>query len=156
MRSLTTTYTMNLLAKKLRLKNILKPGLMLFIPVFFGCDTQEDLGMQYDLGSDANVKFIEFTLPASNIYIDSLRTDGENRVLVGSYSDPLTGSITAEGYFQYFYEKGPLPKGNNTSDTLKMDSVIFTIEANSIAPQTGASFKEFSLYELQDLSLIHI
>lgn len=124
---------------------------MILIPVFFGCDTQDDLGIQYDLGSDANVKYIEFTLPASNVYIDSLRTDGENRVLVGNYSDPLTGSASAEGYFQFFYEQGPLPRGEkDESDTLKIDSIIFTVEASSIMPQRGNSFQEFGLYELQD------
>lgn len=123
---------------------------MLFIPVFFGCDTQDDLGIQYDLGSDANVKFVEFTLPASNIYLDSLRTDGENRILVGKYSDPLTGSASAEGYFQFFYEKGPLPKAEEEPDTLKLDSVIFTVETNAIMPLAGDSYQEFTLHELED------
>ena len=123
---------------------------MILIPVFFGCDTQDDLGIQYDLGSDANVKYIEFTLPASNVYIDSLRTDGENRVLVGKYSDPLTGYASAEGYFQFFYEKGPLPNEEDEPDTLKLDSVIFIVETNAIIPQRGNSFQEFTLYELQD------
>lgn len=142
---------MNLLANKLSFKNLLKPGLILLIPVFFGCETQNDLGIKYDLGSDANIKFIEFTLPASNIYIDSLRTDGENRVLVGNYSDPLTGRASAEGYFQFFYEQGPLPRGvDESTDTLKVDSVIFTIETNGIIPQNGSSFQEFTLHELQD------
>ena len=100
LKSLTTTYTMNLLAKKLSLRNILKPGLMILIPVFFGCDTQDDLGIQYDLGSDANVKFVEFTLPASNIYLDSLRTDGENRILVGKFSNQC--GINSLPNYKYF------------------------------------------------------
>ncbi|WP_420576121.1 hypothetical protein [Ekhidna sp.] len=123
---------------------------MILIPVFFGCDTQDDLGIQYDLGSDASVKLIEFTLPASNIYIDSLRTDGENRVFVGNYSDPLTGSVSAEGYFQFFYEQGPLPKEEDGSDTLKLDSLIFTVETNAIIPLSGNSYQEFTLHELED------
>ncbi|WP_425393183.1 DUF4270 family protein [Ekhidna sp.] len=142
---------MNLLAKKLSFKNMIKPGLILLIPVFFGCETQSDLGIKYDLGSDANVKFVEFTLPASNVFIDSLRTDGENRILVGNYSDPLTGTVSAEGYFQFFYEQGPLPRGvDESADTLKVDSIIFTVEASAIIPQSGSSFQEFSLHELQD------
>ncbi|MEP0984825.1 DUF4270 family protein [Ekhidna sp.] len=142
------------MAKKLSLKKILKPGLMLFIPVFFGCDTQNDLGIKYDLGSGANVKFIEFTLPATNIYLDSLRTDGENRVLVGSYTDPLTGTVDAEGYFQFSYENGPLPRekatttNGNPVDTLKVDSLVIIFEVNEIIPQRGNSFQEFGIHEL--------
>ncbi|MEQ6167048.1 DUF4270 family protein [Ekhidna sp. MALMAid0563] len=151
LKSLTTTYTMNLLAKKLSFKNMIKPGLILLIPVFFGCETQSDLGIKYDLGSNANVKFVEFTLPASNVYLDSLRTDGENRILVGNYSDPLTGTVNTEGYFQFFYEQGPLPRGvDESTDTLKLDSIVFTVEANAIIPQSGSSFQEFTLHELQD------
>ncbi|MEQ9007333.1 MAG: hypothetical protein RLP12_05580, partial [Ekhidna sp.] len=97
------------MARTLSFKNILKPGLIMLIPVFFGCETQGDFGIKYPLEIDANVKYVEFTLPATNIYLDSLRTDGENRILVGNYSDLLTGSVSAEGYFNFTYEKGPLP-----------------------------------------------
>ena len=84
---------MNLLARAKSIKNILKPGLIILIPVFFGCETQDDIGVQYELDSDANVKYVEFDLPATNIYLDSLRTDGENRILVGLQNDPLTVHI---------------------------------------------------------------
>lgn len=142
---------MNLLAKKLSIKNILKPGLMILIPVFFGCETQNDLGIKYGLDTDANVKFVEFTLPATNVYIDSLRTDGENRILVGSYTDPLTGSVSAEGYFQFSYEKGPMPRAKKaTTDTLKLDSILLFLESDKIIPQRGVSYQEFDLYDLQD------
>lgn len=123
LKSLTTTYTMNLLAKKLSIKNMLKPGLMLLIPVFFGCETQNDLGIKYGLDTDANVKFVEFTLPATNIYIDSLRTDGENRILVGNYNDPLTGSVSATGYFQFFYVGGTLP-----NDSLNFEEITSSFD----------------------------
>lgn len=146
---------MNLLARKLSFKNIIKPGLIILIPVFFGCETSQDLGIKYDLGTDANVQFQEFTLSATNIYIDSLRTDGESRVLVGNYTDPLTGNVLAEGYLQYFYEQGPMPIQRATEDetfedTLQLDSIVIMLEANEILPRTGTSFQEFSVYDLED------
>ncbi len=155
LRSLTTTYTMSLLAKKLSLKNILKPGLIMLIPVFFGCDSSDDIGVKYNLGTDASVKFQEFTLPATNTYIDSLRTDGETRILVGNYTDPLIGNVSAEGYLQYFYASGPLPRQRDTddqtfTDTLKLDSIIVVLETNANIPSQGNSMQEFSMYELQD------
>lgn len=129
---------------------------MILIPVFFGCETGDDLGIQYDLGSDADVKFQEFTLPATNIFIDSLRTDVESRVLVGSYTDALTGTTTAEGYFNIFYEEGPLPTKKATSsepnpeDTLKLDSIVVMFESNVSIPRAGTAVQEFSLFELED------
>ena len=151
LRSLTTTYTMSLLAKKFSFSKILKPGLIMLIPVFFGCDSNDDLGIQYDLGSNANVRFQEFTLPASNIYVDSLRTDGENRVLVGSYNDQLTGNLYTEGYLQFSYLNGPLPSNEIEGDTLEVDSIIVTLRANTTLPQeSGIFFQEFSLFDLED------
>lgn len=127
----------------------------MLIPVFFGCDSSDDIGVKYDLGTDAAVKFQEFTLPATNTYIDSLRTDGETRILVGNYTDPLTGDVSAEGYFQYFYERGPMPRQRDTddqtfTDTLKLDSLVVILETSAITPNQGNSFQEFSLFELQD------
>ena len=129
---------------------------MILISVFFGCETNENLGIKYKLESNANVKFQEFTLPATNIYIDSLRTDGEGLILVGNYTDQLTGTVSAEGYFQFFYEKGPMPREKTTSqnpspvDTIELDSLVILFETSAIIPQRGISCQEFSLYELQD------
>ncbi|MEO9869935.1 DUF4270 family protein [Ekhidna sp.] len=129
---------------------------MILIPVFLSCETNQDLGINYELESNTNVKFVEFTLPATNIFLDSLRTDGENRILVGTFNDPLTGSVNAEGYFQFLYEGGPFPRKRQTSgepnppDTLQLDSIIVTFESNAVIPQSGSSFQEFKLVELQD------
>lgn len=121
----------------------------MLIPVFLGCDTSEDLGIQYDLGGEANVRFVEFTLPTTSIYIDSLRTDAGSRVLTGQYNDQLTGDVVAEGYFQFSYEQGPLPRsGEDNTDTLKLDSLILTLEANQIIPISGNSMQAFDIYEL--------
>lgn len=147
---------MNLLGKVFSIKNILKPGLILLIPVFFGCETQDNLGVKYDLGSDANVKFIEFTLPSTNLYLDSLRTDRENRILVGNFTDPVTGSISAEGYLSFFYLSGPLPSEPPSisnpfpEDSLKLDSLILTLESFQSLSNSSTFQQEFSLIELQD------
>uniref|UniRef100_UPI0032ED27DC hypothetical protein n=1 Tax=Ekhidna sp. TaxID=2608089 RepID=UPI0032ED27DC len=155
---------MSLLAKKFSIKNLLKPGLMMLIPVFFGCETQSDLGIKYDLGSEAGVKFVEFTLPATNIYIDSLKTDGEGQILVGKYSDSLTGSVSAEGYFNYSYESGPLPRAKSSSsnqnpvDTLKLDSLVLVIKVGSLIPSlpTEQSFEVFQLKNNLDNNLVYL
>ncbi len=148
---------MNLLVTKKRvIRNSLKLSFILLHLFFLSCNEEIDLGIKYKLDENgANVKFIEFVLPATNIFLDSLRTDGEDRVLIGNYSDPLTGSVEAEGYFQFLYEKGELPRAKETttttsSDTLKVDSVIVIFETASSIPEIDPSFQDFRLYELQN------
>lgn len=126
------------------------------IPVFLGCETSEDLGIKYQLDSSASVKYVEFTLPATNIYVDSLRTDGENSVLAGNFTDNITGTVSAEGYFQYSYERGPLPNVKvtkdepNPPDTLKIDSLILLLDTEAIIPRASDTYQEFSIHELND------
>lgn len=146
---------MNLLAKRLSFRKLLKPGLIMLIPVFFGCESSNDLGINYDLGTNANVKFIEFSLPATNIKIDSLRTDGESRALVGNYSDALTGSVSAEAYLQYIYDSGPLPRRGDDPDsvyldTLLLDSIVMVFDTQNIIPNRSSSIHAFSMFELDN------
>lgn len=151
---------MNLLGRKLSIKQILKPGIILLIPVFLGCETSEDLGLQYNLGSSTNVEYVEFVLPATNMYIDSLRTDNVQQILVGNYTDDIGGSLSAEGYFQFFYQTGPMPREEGTdanpitTDTLRLDSMVLTFESINISPLNTTSFQAFDVYTLQD-SLIN-
>ena len=127
----------------------------MLIPVFFGCESSNDLGIQYDLGTNANIRFEEFTLPATNLRIDSLRTDGENRVLIGNYDSPITGSVSAEAYLQYVYSSGPMPKRRDEPDsthldTLKLDSMVLVFDTQRIIPNQSSSIQAFSVFDLVD------
>ncbi len=159
---------MNLLDRIKSISTILKPGFILMIPVFFGCETSDDIGIQYDLASDANVKFVELNISSSNIYVDSLRTDGENAILVGNYNDEIGGEISAEGYFALSYLGGPLPRAqefleNDTlpdgsivkvlvtpEDTLELDSIRITFEASSSIANSENALQDFQVFQLQD------
>ncbi|MEM6736422.1 MAG: hypothetical protein AAF620_10180 [Bacteroidota bacterium] len=133
-----------------------KPGIILAIPVFLGCETSEDIGIEYDLDLNANVKFIEFALPSTNIYVDSLRTDGENRVIVGNYNDDIGGEIATEAYFQFSYESGPLPRAVSTDnepdpvDTLHLDSIVLLLETQATVPFTGTINQDLMVFTLTD------
>ena len=164
----TIIFTMNLLDRIRSISKILKPGFILMIPVFFGCETSDDIGIQYDLASDANVKFVELNISSSNIYVDSLRTDGENAILVGNYNDEIGGEISAEGYFALSYLGGPLPRAqefleNDTlpdgsivkvlvtpEDTLELDSIRITFEASSSIANSANALQDFQVFQLQD------
>lgn len=129
-----------------------RPGLIIMIPVFLGCETEGDIGLQYELESDADVRYIEYTLPATNIRIDSLRTDEEvsdNRILVGNYFDGLIGSVSAESYFSVRFSGGTLPNGVIETDFI-YDSIRFAFSTYRSIPRNIPSIQSFSLYQLQD------
>ena len=90
---------MNLLAKRgkwLALSTIL---------VIWGC--QEDLGIEVDLGQRRTESVLnQFNLPVTHVYFDSVRTDAIGRLLVGEYSNSITGSVTTESYTEYQYKDG--------------------------------------------------
>lgn len=153
-------FTMILLDKVRQLYKVLRPGFIAMIPVFLGCETANDIGLQYELQADANVDFIDFTIPATNIKIDSLRTDedvSEDRILVGTYTDALTGSVTAEGYFSVLYRGTNNPSGVIDS-TLIYDSIRFVLSASSFVSEVSSLTQAFSLYQLPDtlLNLVYL
>lgn len=125
---------MILLGKRLKLDNYIKPGLILLISVFYGCETSEDPGVDYSLDSNIEVNFKEFLLPSSNVYIDSLRTDGENKILVGNYSDPVSGSVKAEGYMSLTYVNSTIP-----GDVIEFD---YTYDSARISFMSPKAIKE--------------
>ncbi len=140
---------MILLVRLKKMLNDIKPGLIFMIPVFLGCESAEDLGIQYELQSDANVRYVEFTLPNTNIKIDSLRTDDEVHILVGNYADKMVGSVNAEGYFAVQLQENNIP-----DDTIREDfvfnSIRFAFAANTSIPLASSKNQSFSLYELED------
>ena len=136
---------MNWLASSTNFLKYLKPGLIALIPVFFGCDTAEDVGTQFNLETNVGVEFVEFDLPSTNLYIDSLRTDGEDRILVGSYNDAVSGRITSEGYFQFKFLRGFQP-----GDTLTYDSIILTLAASQVLPKVDTREFSVDVFELTD------
>lgn len=143
---------MSLLTKFKNIHKSLKPGLILLVSVFFSCDTSEDPGTEFNLNTNIDVNLAEFELPSSNLFIDSLRTDGENRVLVGNYTDPITGYIQAEGYFQYRFRSGVLPLEDNQpgQDTLRFDSAYLELVPDNIIPFDELAPLSFDVVELRD------
>lgn len=118
------------------------------IPVFLGCETSDDIGIPYQLESDASVRFEEFILPTSTVVIDSLRTDSENRILVGQFMDELTGFIRTESYFSMKYESSDLPNGE-IEENFVYDSVrISLLSPSNIG--NGSSTQSFNISLLTD------
>ena len=101
MKNLTSIFTMTLLAKKL---NFLKSGLViLLVPFFFACDDPNALGVELDDDSaKTQVKVIDFTLPVQTVVIDSLLTEGQGGIAVGSVTgDSIVGNLKTIGITEY-------------------------------------------------------
>lgn len=136
---------------KVLIKKIIKPGLFILISVFLSCETADDFGTKNPFETNFGVKYKEFILPSSNIYIDSLRTDGERKILVGSFSDSETGTAVAEGYFQYFFVGGTFPGDTlafeSFSAQFKIDSKLgSSTNENLIVSQSSDTLKSDLIY----------
>jgi len=125
---------------------------------FLGCETSDDPGLQYELGSRANVEFIEFMLPSTNIIVDSLRTDSENKLLVGTYSDDLVGSISTQSFFSIGVLSSNIasrtrptsnPENQITSE-FKFDSIRLYFESGAAIPTSFTGTQAFDVYVLED------
>ena len=119
------------------------------IPVFLSCETSDDVGVQYQLESGADVNFLEFDLNATNIVVDSLRTDGENRLLVGVYQDDLIGTVTAQSYFSTRIRSSNLPS-NSVGEGFFVDSVRMVLESTTSIPLAQQLTQSFAVHTLQD------
>lgn len=123
----------------------------MLISVFLGCETADDVGLQYKIDSGVGVKFVEINLPASNVFIDSLRTDGRN-LIVGNYTDQLTGQIEAEGYFRFSYVSGTLP-----SDTLDFERMELSLQIeDKILTSLDQSFSIFMVEDTISSDLVYL
>jgi len=118
-------------------------------PVFLSCETASDIGIPYELSSEAGVRFAELTLPAANVKIDCLRTDSENRILIGNYQDDLVGAVRAESYFSMRFRGGSLPSNTVASD-FKYDAVRMSFAANNSIPLEAGKTQSFTVYQLSD------
>lgn len=83
-----------------------KANLFLFTAFLFSCD--EDLNLLGFRGDDQRFKvyYEEIPVPSSIILLDSVRSMNYSstettRLLVGSYSDPMLGEVTAKGFTQF-------------------------------------------------------
>ncbi len=128
----TTTYTMNLLDKITHFK---VSGLAIaLIPFFFACNDPTELGLELESNENPiKAEKVEFILPSSSIYIDSLRTDASSLSVFGQYEDSVFGLVKAISFNEYNLNGGVIPEG----DSLEYSSVFLTLSIdNAKSPGT--------------------
>ena len=146
---------MNLLVSK-------RIGWLLTVSVLLiGCKEEEGLQVTPEV-QKTKIEYIEFNLPASNIYIDSLRTDEGSSLLVGEYSDDIVGSVQSTGYSEFFYREGPLPyfffdngnliidERNLNFDSMRFESLSVTMRIAEFVHSSDPLVQNLEFYELED------
>ena len=117
-------------------------GLLLFITS--SCEQDESI-INVNVEGVTNTSYIEFNLPTSEIFIDSLRTDDSDFILVGDYEDPLLGTLAAEAYFELKYDSGAV-----IADTLLLDSVIFMLKIEDQLMNDASAIFNMDIYTMND------
>ena len=147
---------MNLLVRK-RIGWLLIIGILLV-----GCIDEDGLEVTPEI-KKTKIHFIEFNLPTTNLYIDSLRTDEGSSMIVGEYSDDVIGSVQATGYTEFLYRDGPLPfffydengnlkkdKKNIDYDTMMFKSLSVTLRITEFVNSDDPMVQNLEFYELED------
>lgn len=131
-----------------KLTYFLKPGLaILLIPFFFACNDPNDLGLELEPDENPfSLNDTTFTLPASTIYIDSLRTDHFNVTAFGKYQDSIYGEIKAISYNQYNVHGGSLPD----NDSLEYQSVNIILKINAVRSNSLLNNQLVNIYKAKD------
>ncbi|URC14385.1 MULTISPECIES: DUF4270 family protein [unclassified Flavobacterium] len=105
-------------------------GMLFLAMTLFSCGTDSDAG-EFVVGSDYlavgnKVILIDtMTVEMSTINFDSLITSGKNRILIGSYEDPIYGKVKSNSYFQLASDSYSLK--NDGSDTESTNYVFDSI-----------------------------
>ena len=88
---------------------------------------------------------MELVLPSRSIFIDSLRTDNESRLIAGNYRDERFGSIKAEAYSEVTFDEGQI-----IYDTLQYDSLIVNLTIDNFLTNDPGFQASFSLHKLSE------
>ena len=121
--------------------NFLIIGLLILITS--SCEQDESI-IKVNVEGVTNTSYIEFNLPTSEIFIDSLRTDDSDFILVGDYEDPLLGTLAAEAYFELQYDSGAV-----IADTLLLDSVVFMLKIEDQLMNDASAIFNMDIYSIE-------
>jgi hypothetical protein len=132
-----------------------RTGLLVVVTLFLmACEDEKSLLGFRNPQSKFDVNFFDVPLESTVLLIDSVRTDNQqtgvtNRLLVGSYNDPLLGEVSATTYMQL------RPSLLDTiPPTSVYDSLVFEIQLDNYAfGAEGITSESFSIHEITEDSI---
>jgi hypothetical protein len=135
---------MNLLVKSVGRLAVLAVALF-----FFSCDDPSSIGFKSPT-KKIDVKYVDLDVPSSVLSINTVKTansgysGGPERLLLGKYSDPVFGNITAGFYTQFFWTPSTALPADAQYDSASM---ILTLD-NYHYGSTSLSAQSLSVYKL--------
>jgi hypothetical protein len=132
-----------------------RTGLLVVVTLFLmACEDEKSLLGFRNPQSKFDVNFFDVPLESTVMLIDSVRTDNQqtgvtNRLLVGRYSDPLLGEVSATSFMQL------RPALLDTiPPTSIYDSLVFEIQLDNYAfGAFGITSESFSIHEITEDSI---
>lgn len=144
---------MNLLAKNWS-------GLLIVATLaIFSCEDSSDIGLGLDPdGIRVNVLYTELPLEATNVKIDSVRTSGDSRLLVGRNFNPIFGDITSSAISRLSYlnsvTTGPATlmedRDKDGKQIYYIDSAVLYLELKKVHTDNIVPTQNFNIYQLAD------
>tara|TARA_B100000214_G_scaffold26855_1_gene17600 strand:+ start:569 stop:1924 length:1356 start_codon:yes stop_codon:yes gene_type:complete len=128
---------------------------------YISCDETSEIGIDELLSDQKNkikVHYVEIPLNASNIYLDSVRTD-EGDVYFGKYSNSIFGDVNAIAYTQFSFQKGdevqPIPGeiAENyylPNESSKLDSAVLYLKFSKVYGTPTFNEQEITIAQIQD------
>ena len=142
---------MNLLDRLWRLIPVLVIG------VLVGCEEANEIGEVLNPGENKiKVLYKELDLTGSNVFIDSLRTDIDKRVLVGNFNDPIFGHTIATGYSEFNFSSSSFEPRENSSNEFIIDSAFVNLVVSYYHSSDSAQSHSFELHTLTDTLLENV
>ena len=136
---------------------------LLIILSFFlyNCDETSEIGIDELLSNQKEkikVHYLEIPLDASNIYLDSVRTD-DGDLYFGKYNDPIFGNIKSIAYSQFIFQEGSdvLPQPGQVSENYylpnsssQLDSAVLYLKLSKVYGDETFEEQEMTITQIED------
>lgn len=133
-------------------------GLLIIVTLtIFSCEESHDIGLGLDPDIiSIEVLYTELPLEATNIRIDSIRSDNDTRLLIGKNTDPIFGTTRSILYSQLSFTSGVLIPSDDHKyiiDSTVINLDIDKVHSSDIDVQTSIGplpTQHFDIYQLTD------
>lgn len=118
------------------------------------CEDPSEVGLSLNAdGTGIGVFVEELILPVDNVYIDSLRTDGDRRLLVGRYDDPIFGNSVSQAITQLrpsSFTYTDRDADRTSIDDYVLDSVILQLKLNYYHSDNVGQSQTIKVVQIED------
>lgn len=127
------------------IKNI---ALLAYAAVVVSCGDENDLWLDSGSLTGTNLRVIQidtFQTNMSTFRYDSIVNDSENRLLVGRYSDPLFGTVTASAYMEV------VPTVFTINDDAVFDSIVLNLPYDGYYYNDTLAIQHLKVHKLAEV-----